>query len=84
MRKIFFTAMLAFTLALTGLAGVALEAGAVADEQANCVGEVSSTVATTDGSVIGELSSELAQEASSNCGEGGPEPSKKKEPIQSA
>jgi hypothetical protein len=81
MRKVFITAILAFSMALTGLAGVALEAGAVADEQANCVGEVSSTSATT---VDGELTSELAQEASSNCGEGGPEPPKKKEPIQPA
>ncbi len=86
MRKIIvIIAALAFTFALTGLAGVVHEASAVvADEQANCVGEASSTTATTNGSAEGEAISELAPGASSDCGDGGPEPPKKREPIETA
>lgn len=85
MRKIIVTAGLAFTFALTGLAGVVHEASAViVDEQANCVGETSSTTATTNGSVEGDVINELAPSASSDCGDGGPEPPKKREPIETA
>lgn len=79
MRGSFITAVMAFTFVLTGLVGLAYEAGAFADEQASCVG-LASTTSTTGGGVEGEGKgiSVLAEGASSSCEDERPEPPNKK------
>lgn len=77
MRRHVVAVTLTFAFAIMGFAGEVREVGAVANEQANCVGHASSA----HGRAVGAVISELAQDASTDCGAGGPEPPKKGGPI---
>ena len=73
MRQHVGAAALTFAFAFVRLAGEVREAGAVADEQANCAGENLSTAATIDDQAVNALNSSLAEGASTDCDPDQPE-----------